>query len=586
MKAIIRKYTGSTPMAKELGKAFDAALHGSFTGRVSVPLQEILGGAVSLLNMKGLVTNNVLESFDMDALAAENKQNDVLSEVLGALSTYAAGYGRVETYKANKRGNWITHWRLKLDAKAFRMLEVEEKLPPMPTLKRLRKAQAQKRLCDKLGINTEVSGLDALYLSLLGKQYVDFRVNKKEVESGIENVYSESKKMATGKIKYKRTKRTAKLVERHMKTLSALDDKMFPISEKLEPRGRTAKHMNSIYGCNFYGKTWETQSFHLGEETVAWDARQSVYQIIGGLLGAKGLNIITGTYGKYEAGDIYVDVFMKVLQRVFPYADISKITRDIAKKPSQMLAYMAGMASILLEDDDGNGSIWSHLSAEGDDLDEYCDLLELEFWNEPLIIPIMELREAVRAGHQENKAVPYWSFPSPDTDGTSTYFFSRNDTSFIKHDGGVKREAVIFFITDDAGVQHQMSIHIRMIRDLAKSSAILAAIIHSIDGFIKKQVSIDVWAVGGKILVKHDEFICGKEHESVMIASYHKWLAYVAANRHLFLEVPLETCGYVIDLNALVKNNAERFGKFETKYVKQSRNGLKYEWTIRLDEES
>jgi len=260
---------------------------------------------------------------------------------------------------------------------------------------------------------------------------------------------------------------------------------------------------------------------------------------------------------------------------------MSLITRDMAKTPSQMLAYMAGMASILTsKKKDGDLSLWESLSTKDMDFDEYCESFELELWNEPILVPIMELREAVRAGHQENKAVPHWNLPGPDTDGTSEYFYSRNDTSFIQYDGGVKREAVIFFIIGDDGQQHQMSIHIRMIRELAKSSAILAAIVHSIDGWLKKQVSIDVWAAGGKILVKHDEFIVSAEHVDVMMASYAKWLAFLAGKRYMFLESTLESCGYVISLSELVKNNEQRFGRYETKYVKASRGGLDYEWTI------
>ena len=573
MKKVIRAFKSTTPHSPSIGKSVDEAIHSSFRGKISMPLQMVIGETVTVLNRKGLVTNNVLSGHNMDALLAENSHSLLMEKTIDSILNYLTGYGSIITVRNQKRGKWTTHWMITLDNSIFKILEQEDKGFRGTTLKKLRRAAVQELFSDNLGVNTDVEGIDKQYLEGMAEQYVEFKLNSEELMKSVGKTYSESSRMANNTIRYTSTKNTKKLAESHVACLVALDGKRFPITEKLEPRGRTAKQQQSLLGLNLYGKTWETQSFRLGEKTVAYDARQSGYGILGVLLGVKPLARITGIYGKTGLGDIYTEAFAAVLGRVFGRNDIERL---VAKKPAQMLAYMAGMKSILLEDDLGLGSIWSHLAPEGADLDEYCSLLEIELWEQPELTPIMEIRDSVRDGQFANYAVPTWNFPE-----TSDYFFTRSDTSFLSYGkGGMIKQAAMFIVSGDDGVPHQMSMHISIIREFAKSSAILAAIIHSIDALLKKLVCIDVWAAGGKIVVKHDEFIVDEEHADVMFESYHKWLAHLGDNRHRYLQEPLEACGYVINLDNLVKRNEDRYGKFNTAMVKKARNGLKHEWTV------
>ena len=577
MKKVINQYTNTTPLAKHIGTAVDMAVHSAFKGKVRIPLQLVLGKALANLNRHGLFTNNVLTAFQMDAGLAEQEHSQLIEKTINTLTPYLTGYGTVATHKTAKRGKWTTHWLLILDPTMVGQLEVEDRAFRGTTVKKLRGAKVQTSLQDKLGVNTEIRGLEKDYLEALSNQYVEYNLNieKKELATKLAETYSEAIPMANGSVRFKATRHTQTMVNKHMECLTRLDGKSFPVTETLEPRGRTAKQQQALLGMNLYGKTWETQCFKLGEETVAWDARQSGYQILGGLLGSKALCTITGAYGE-EGGDIYTEVFAQVLMRVFGKNDIERL---VAKKPAQMLAYMAGMRSILLEDDLGLGSIWFHLApkdAKDEDIEGYCDVLEQELWNQPELQTIMQLREDVRNGAFANYSVPSWSFP-----GTSEYFFSRSDTNFISFGkDGMHKDASIFVVFDDAGKGHQMTMHLSMIREFAKSSAILAAIIHSVDAFIKKHVTLDVIEAGGKILVKHDEFICDKAHEDVMKTSYHHWLAYVSTHYNDFLLEPLRSCGYAINLNKLRKANEEQFGKFFPFNIAQSKHGLGYEWTV------
>jgi hypothetical protein len=354
-----------------------------------------------------------------------------------------------------------------------------------------------------------------------------------------------------------------------------MDGKMFPVSEELETRARTASQMYAKTGLNLYGKTWETQSFRLGDETVAYDARQSGYGIMSCLLGVKPIAQITGIYGKLGLGDLYVDLFMKALEATFNL-DLeeklgSTLARDVAKRPAQMLAYMAGMTSILTNETKDFGSIWSHLGSDDLDMEEIVIKFEEELNNIPELETIMELRQAVRDGHRENKAIPSWELPE-----TSVYHYTRSDTSYIS-DRGIKSTPIFTFVGDD-NKNHNASMHIEMFRAKSKYSAILAAIIHSVDGWLKKKVTLDVINAGGKCLVKHDEFIVDEEHAEMMITSYHKWMAYIASNRNEFLQKPLRSCGYIINQDAMVAKNEKRFGKFNPFMVKNAVNGLAFEW--------
>ena len=573
MKHTIKTFTGKTVVIPTIGKAVDTAIHKAFIGKVTMPLQMVLGKAIAELNLKGLVTNNVLTGHNMDAMLAENAHSLLVEKTINSIMEYLVGYGTVYTNRTQKRGKWTTHWIITLNPGIFKLMEKEDKGFKKSTLKKLRNAAVQSMLSDNLGVNTDVKDIDAKYLDGLKQQYVEYNLNEDELAKHLTECYSESELMATNKVKYTPTKKTKGLVESHYECLKALDGKRFPLTEKLEPRGRTAKMQHSLLGLNLYGKTWETQSFKLGEKTVAYDARQSGYGILGVLLGVKPLAKITGIYGKTGTGDIYTGVFAEVLKRVFNRNDIDRL---VAKKPAQMLAYMAGMKSILLEDDLGLGSIWHHLAPEGADLDDYCAMLEIELWAQPELTPIMEMREAVRDGQFANYAVPTWNFPE-----TSDYFFTRSDTNFLSWGkGGMSRDASIFMVVGDDNKQHQMTMHISIIREYAKASAILAAIIHSLDALLKKLVCLDVWEAGGKILVKHDEFIVDEEHADVMFESYHRWMAYLGTHRTKYLSEPLEACGYSINLDAMVNKNKERFGEFHPWMVATARDGLAYEWTV------
>ena len=573
MTQTIKAFNAQTPVQATIGKAVNAAVSSAFIGKVSMPLQMVIGKAVAEMNRKGLVTNNVLTGHNMDALLAENAHSLLMERTINSIISYLTGYGKIETKRTSKKGKWTTHWRLVLDTSMFRLMEKEDKGFNGPTLKRLRNAAVQSLFSDNLGVNTEVTGIDKAYLEGLSQQDILFVLNNKELQDHVMDTYSKSKRMANKTIKYERTRTTKANAEAHVACVTRLNGKTFPVTETLEPRGRTAKQQLALLGMNFYGKTWETQSFRLGEETIAWDARQSGYQILGGLLGSKALCEITGVYGNNEGGDIYTEAFAQVLTVVFGGA--KTVTRLTAKKPAQMLAYMAGMASILLEDEK-DISIWDSLSTEDMDFDETCEALEAALWENEILVPVMELRQAVRDGQVANYAVPTWSFP-----GTSEYFFTRSDTSFLAR--GISKKAKvasIMMVRGDDNKNHQMTIHISMIREFAKSSAILAAVIHALDALLKKLVSLDVWAAGGKILIKHDEYVVDKEHEAVMIASYHKWLAHIAANRNEYLAKPLEECGYVINLDAMVRKNEERYGKFNQFMVHTARHGLAYEWSV------
>jgi hypothetical protein len=333
----------------------------------------------------------------------------------------------------------------------------------------------------------------------------------------------------------------------------------------------------AFFGCNFYGKGWETKSFHLSSKDIAFDARQSGYQIFSVLFGSSPIAKMTGIYGE-EAGDIYTEAFAECLATAF--GTKKGVDRSIAKKPAQMLIYMASVKSVLLEDDDGQGSIYAHLGPKDEhgkpdysQLDGYVFNLDIALRDHEVLAPIMEVVDLLRQGEAKNKAVPHWQFPNG-----SVNFFSKHSTSFL--DWG-KSYIPIWNIKTDNG-HSQMSMHVPLLRAQAKSSAILAAIFHSIDAYIKKQVSIDVWAAGGKILVKHDEYIVDYDHRDRLIKSYHKWLAYIGRNRKVFLEKALWSAGYKLNVDAFFASMEERYGKFELAKVANSTEGLKFEFENQL----
>ncbi len=588
---IIKAFKAFTPVtSKTIGQSVDSAIHGSFKGNRSIPLQIVVGETFAMLNRKGFLENNIKNfSLDMDATIGEQEHHKLVEETIDIVLDYCAGYGDILYFKSQKRGKWSTHWKLNLDRDLFRLMDTEEPEFRFLKLKKLQKAAVQELFTCSLGLSTDVEKLDFEYLTGLKNQSVQYKApiaflkskRPNSTRTLVEEFYCESRVMATGRVNYRPTPRTKSQAIKHMLNINELDGCMFPVTEELETRGRTAKEQLSIFGLNLYGKTEETQSFHLGDETIAYDARQSMYALMGALIGFKKLNQYTGTYGSTQHTDIYTEVFMKVLERVFGGCDIS---RDQAKRPAQMLGYMAGMASILTNNDKGP-SIWEELGTKDMDFGEYCNLLDIECRNEPVLAPIMELRDMVRGGQTSNQVSPSWKLP-----GTSRYFYTRSDTSFFEwKNGSLTKQTPIFAVTGDDGKRHQFTIHIRIIRELAKGSAILAAIIHSIDAWLKKKVSLDVWAAGGKILVKHDEFICTKGYEDIMIASYHKWMRYIADHRVEFLQDPLESCGYDVALEKFVERNEEHHakhfnqsGKFENWRLEKATDGLGYEWTISL----
>ena len=582
-REIRKEWRGYTGLGKSIGTAVDAGIKKEFIGKVSLPAQQVIGSIVSVLNRKGFVDNNVLADFKMDALAAEDLHSSKLEDLIEIISNYLIGYGRLETYRTSKRGVYTTHWRLVLNRGIFRIMEHETKKFSAASLKRMRTLAVQTFMTDILGVNTAIEGLDEAYLEGLHNQQVFYKANIEFVQDNILDVYSESRKMKKGGVQYRVRKNTKMMASAHVEYIKAMDGNSFPVNERQEPRGRAAAMQNAMFGMNFYGKTEETQCFHLGEETVAWDARQSGYQLGGSMLGAKLLSRITGAYGKNKGGDIYMSAFASCVSNVFGVTLESKADRDVVKKAAQMLAYMSGMASILTNDDTGLGSILSHVHPDEytvEQFEEWCELLEQEFWDNEILYPIMALRQATRDGMESNYAVPSWRLP-----GTSRYFFSRMDTNFLYWEGGkLRKTSPIFTVFNDDGSAAEMTMHISMFRELAKASAILAAIFHSVDGWLKKKVSLDVWAAGGKILVKHDEYVVSKPHVDIMIASYHKWLAYIGDNRHAFLQAPLEECGYLIDLDSLVRENERRTGKFDTKMVAKATNGLAFEWEISVND--
>jgi hypothetical protein len=298
---------------------------------------------------------------------------------------------------------------------------------------------------------------------------------------------------------------------------------------------------------------------------------------------------LTGAYdnGTFnDEKDIYTKAFGEVLSEVFG----KDVERSIAKRPAQMLAYMAGMKTILTRKEEGQKSIIETLAPEALEnselMKEYTDALEAAFKKHPVLGPVMDLREEVRDGQFKNMAVPNWKFDEGMELETSNYFFSRTSTNFIS-EAGTNHTPRYYLDTDlkdkeGKTKRSQISMHTIAFRAQAKSSAILSAIIHSLDAYIKKQVSLDVWAAGGKILVKHDEFIVDKAHEDVLHASYHKWLAHVGRNPKRYLEEPLKSCGYKVDVEALRARNERVLGKVDYALVASSKNGLKYEWTNTL----
>jgi len=566
-----------TTTAKALAEAIDTGVKAMFTGKITLPLNAVIGHSIAELNRKGLVTNNVLDSFNMDAGYAETKHSKLLNTLVGHAMHAAARYGDIAKSVNKVNNSWVTHWLLVLNDDIFMLLDHEVKSYVPVTVKKLRKAKLQTKLTNSIGVSTDVEGLDAEYLQALQNQHVEFIVNETELDRALQTAYCESEPLMNGSIRYSKTLRTDRQIDAHKANIKSLSGKMLPIMEKLETRGRTAKQLHSKLGLNLYGKTWETQSFRLGDETVAYDARQSGYQIMSGLLGVKPIAKISGIYGKQGLGDLYTDLFMVALEQTFGIDMIAKLgkkaAREVAKRPAQMLAYMAGMTAILTNETKDFGSIWSHLGNDTLSIDLMCVELEKALHAIPELEPIMELRKAVRDGHRENKAIPSWRLPE-----SSLYHFTRSDTSYIG-DRGVKSTPVFTFV-DDAGKTHNASMHIEMFREKAKYSAILAAIIHSIDGWIKKKVTLDVINAGGKCLVKHDEFIVDKEHEEIMIKSYHKWMAYVASHRYEFLQKPLKDCGYIVNQKAMVDRNEKRFGKFNAFMVSNAVNGLKFEWQV------
>ncbi len=554
---------------RAMASAADLGVKQMFTGKVSIPLGSVLGKTVASLNRQGLVKNNVLEGFDMDAEYAETIHSKLLNSLVDKLLHTLSAYGSIDKNTQKTKKGWITHWTLELDEDIFMMLKKETKVYTPVTLNKIRKGKLQTKLSNNLGISTVVEGVDKEYLTALSKQYVDFNLNEEEFNKCIQHEYSHAEELMDGSIKYTKTLNTDKMVTAHRTNLAALNGKSFQVMEELESRGRTSKQINAKKGMNLYGKTWETQSFKLGDKTVAYDARQSGYQILAGLLGVKPMARISGVYGKTGLGDLYSDLFGKVLERVFN----GTVSRAVAKRPAQMLAYMAGMTAILTHKEKGEQSIWDLLAPEGANLKEYCEKLEIELYAQPELRPIMILRETVRDGHYKNYVMPTWRLPE-----SSLYHFTRSETSYIGF-GGERTTPEFTFIGDD-NKTHILSVHIEMFRAKAKYSAILAAIVHSIDGWIKKKVTLDVINAGGKCLVKHDEFIVDEEHEELMIKSYHTWMAYVATHRKQFLQEPLKQCGYLINLDTLVDENSEAFGAFVPAMVRNASNGLKHEWTV------
>jgi len=578
MKKIIT-FNGQTPATRTYGLAFDKALHAAFKGKIKMPLQEALGAAIAEINNRDFVMKNVLKhGFRTDALLAENKHSVLLEQVINALLDYASGYGDIYRATRKVKGVWHTSWSIQFHPSIYRLMEVEEKEIHFPSRKRFAKAKVQTQLKDKVGVHTDIGLLDRVYLERMKSQNVFFRLTKteEEIRDELMKMYSEEDKLAGGGFRYRKTTRTDALVEKHMKALNALNNSMFPVTISLEPRGRAAKMQKAFKFCNLYGKSEETKSFHLGEQTIAYDARQSGYQILAMLLDNKSVANMTGVYGKTKGGDIYTDAFGEVLERVFG----TKVDRVIAKRPAQMLAYMAGFKRILTAHENDELSIIDTLvpnCSEGE-LNDYIIKFDTELRAQPELRTIMMLRDAVRDGQSHTYAVSSWKLP-----GTGTYFFSRTSTNYLDFDGsGPVAQAPRWNIKGDDGKMHGMTMHTTVFREKAKSSAILAAIVHSIDAWLMKKVSIDVWNAGGKILVKHDEYIVDKEHEEVMIASYHKWLAYINEHKHKFLQEPLESCGYVINQNALCEINKEAFGKFYPQRTKEARHGLGFEYEISL----
>jgi len=81
MRKTIKALRTFTPVtSKTIGQATDKAIHEAFIGKISIPLQEVIGLTFAQLNGMGFLENNIKNfSLNMDAMYAEQHPSKELS---------------------------------------------------------------------------------------------------------------------------------------------------------------------------------------------------------------------------------------------------------------------------------------------------------------------------------------------------------------------------------------------------------------------------------------------------------------------------------------------------------------------------
>lgn len=560
-----------------IGKATAIAIQKAFKrskSGISLPLQEIYGYAVDYLNRKGLLNDIFAKNHTHDVSALVIEHYTLIQNILNMIDDHLVAYGKIQKRLVkDKKGNFHTSWELIMSVSVYTLFNKEVKKYSFITFKKLIRANVQKELTHELGYSSKIEGIDKEYLDALNQQHVWFRAPKFD-DLELHEVYAESFRNIDGEVRYKSIENADEIIQKHWQSIKNLNGKCFPVNEALEPRGRASKSFGSMKGFNLYGKSFETQCFRMSdtEPTIAVDARQSMYAILGSLLNCKPFLKLTGNYGKRGLKDIYLELFDASIKRAFHVS----VPRDVAKRPAQMLGYLAGIETILLNKEDGEKSIYEYIldTHSNISIKDAAVLFDLSLREQHELEGLMMLRDMVSDCQVFKHVIVQWRLPE-----SSEYFYIRSSRDFI-FDDRTKHKRQFIHIDDD-GKEHTVSMYIEMIDENAKGAAILAAIIHSIDAWIKKKVSLDMMALGHKILVKHDEFIINKSGEEELRRSYAKWLAYIAKNHRAFLQEPLDQAGYgFVDIDEIRAVCGSKFGNVDPKMIENSRNGLAFEWEV------
>jgi hypothetical protein len=631
MKTINKKVTNMIEKARTvsiddsssfIGGIVNGAIIGMFRGSANIPFQTIIGSVISRFNHSDLLHRPVETStgsitvldqgMNTDPKTAQLMHKHVVLETLSNATKYIALYGDIDKVLysgTDKNGKkvYATSHTFKVGYEYIgKVLEYAEKRV-FKNNKKVNKISLQKYLPSKLGFEIEVGSLFKEMMELQKNQKVLYVLNEQEAAKAISMQYKQQREMANGHFKLEKTAASELLTQKHLGALMSYNGNQCKVVDTIESRGRAKSMENAIAGYNLYGKEWETQSFRLGYKTVAYDGRQFAYATFGGFFHIIPLLRMTGNYNDCsieELADIYVDVFLSAINKAFSFnlADIvgsDKEARSIAKRPAQLLMYMAGLPTIINGVESGRDAR-EYVNNKGEEFlvpnskkksilevvrtkypdmteKEAVKLLDLAFRGDEILSIVMEVRDNLTNCEFTNKVAPNWTI-----DGVGTFFYERVTNEFAEDEGESVKHQII--LNSDAGKPFSMDMFAGFINPDAKRNGMLPAVFHCSEHVIIARTQIDVIKAGGKMLKKHDEIIVNKEHEEYMLSrlAYHATDVWSKPKKYIF--DPLRQMGYNHSLEKIYQRNKAKFGQIDWSKVKNSRNGFSFEWEIETPE--